>query len=237
MYGMTHQGLKRRRNEDDFFIHHEGLFAILADGMGGHNGGNIASSQAVKKFQQEIPLIISESKTKSELNEKIKNLYKKISEEICEQGIKDLSLTGMGTTAIVWLEWKKNVFLSYIGDSRTYLLCNDELYQVTWDHNAYNESISRGIFPDQRLRKMNTHSIYRVLGSQHEAIPTLSLFPKENSLWMMCSDGITDLLSYLEIFEILRQKMGIEEKVKNLISEGCRRGGHDNMTVVIIECS
>lgn len=252
----THAGMTGKNNEDRYavasFVLDENnqvpvLFAVLADGIGGHRAGEVAAELAVnhimqvvaKSDVQHIPRTIEEAVTEA-------------SDAIAAHSASNENLKGMGATcAIAWIIGDK-LYTAYVGDSRIYLMRGGRIQQLTVDHSWVQEAIEKGVLTPELAREHpNVHVIRRYLGSPEAPDPDfrLKIFDGEgdeqaesnqgmqllpDDILLLCSDGLTDLVWNDEILETVRTKPSLKEASRALVDIANSRGGHDNTTVVLI---
>lgn len=252
----THAGMTGKNNEDryavaSFFNNAQErvpvLFAVLADGIGGHRGGEVAAELAVNNIMQSIAK--GDGKYSRHL---IENAVSEASEAIAAHSSANEELKGMGSTCVIaWIIADK-LYTGYVGDSRIYLMRGGRIQQLTTDHSWVQEAIEKGIItPEMARDHPNVHVIRRYLGSPVPPDPDfrLTLFDGEgahhpennqgvkllpNDVVLLCSDGLTDLVWNDEILEIVRSKPSLKEAARALVDLANERGGHDNITVVLI---
>jgi serine/threonine protein phosphatase PrpC len=252
----THPGMTGKNNEDRFAVASfmlDGeekmpvLFAVLADGIGGHRGGEVAAELAVNFIMQAVAK--SDGK---HTRQTIETAVSEASSAIAAHSATNDDLKGMGSTcATVWIIGDR-LFTGYVGDSRIYLMRSGRIQQLTIDHTWVQEAIEKGILTPELARDHpNVHVIRRYLGSpvppdpdfrlkwfdgegdQHaESNQGAQLLP--NDVLLLCTDGLTDLVWNDEILEIVRAKPTLKEAARALIELANSRGGHDNITVVLI---
>ncbi len=248
-------GLSGKNNEDNFavsaFIVSQchptpALFAIVSDGIGGHRAGEVASEIAVNVISQAV----EESDGGHPLAVFQQSFYN-ASETIVAKAEEDASRKGMGATTSCVLIIGQQLYIGYAGDSRIYLMREQRIHQLTRDHTWVQEALEKGLL-DQSIAKShpNLHVIRRYLGSPEPPAPDLRLFlnPNESDskaranqgmlltpgdVVMMCSDGLTDLVQDWEILGSLNGRT-LKQAVENLIALANSRGGHDNITVVML---
>ncbi len=251
----THAGMTGKNNEDryavaSFVLDEEDrmpvLFSVLADGIGGHRAGEVAAELAVNHIMQ----VVAKSDAR-QIRQTIENAVTEASDAIAAHSASNENLRGMGATcAITWIIGDK-LYTAYVGDSRIYLMRGGRIQQLTVDHSWVQEAIDKGILTPELAREHpNVHVIRRYLGSpeapepdfrlkvfgegdQHaEANQGVQLLPDD--VLLLCSDGLTDLVWNDEILEVVRTKPSIKEASRALIDLANSRGGHDNITVVLI---
>ena len=252
----THAGMTGKNNEDRYavasFVTNAQdktpvLFAVLADGIGGHRGGEVAAELAVNHIMQSIAR--GDGRYSRHL---IENAVSEASEAIAAKSSTNDDLKGMGSTCVMaWIIADK-LYTGYVGDSRMYLMRGGRIQQMTTDHSWVQEAIEKGIItPEVARDHPNVHVIRRYLGSPVPPDPDfrLTLFDGEgahhpennqgvklqpNDVVLLCSDGLTDLVWNDEILEVVRSKPSLKEAARALVDLANERGGHDNITVVLI---
>lgn len=232
---VTDRGLVRTRNEDSYFIDEQRALFILCDGMGGHKAGNIASQLAVEVINREYQ-VQNESQIHASLNQAVQmaNL------EIWEAGNRNLEFRDMGTTAVVAVLYQLNgqfkITIANVGDSRLYLIRGGQIRQVTVDHTVAEQMHIQGIISrEEAIRSPYSHVLTRALGTHSVTQP--DLFEEdlqEGDLIVMCSDGLSDMLMETEILDISQRESDIDRMSRLYLQTALERGGHDNITVIII---
>ena len=228
----THVGRVREGNEDSLFPESSGSSSgpellMVADGMGGAVAGEIASGIAVT--------VASEADISDPISSEDRVL--KANEAVGEAVAADSSLAGMGTTlTLVKLTVDGVLDLAHVGDTRAYLLRDGELQQLTTDHTLVNELIELGrITPDEAENHPHRHLITRVLGLGPVGVDTLRMDLEDGDRVLLCSDGLTTMVSDFGIEQILAAGEGVEATVWALIEHANVAGGVDNTTVVVID--
>jgi protein phosphatase len=223
------------------------LFAVLADGIGGHRAGEVAAELAVNHVMQ----VVAKSDGKN-IRETIVDAVTEASNAIAAHSASNENLKGMGATcALAWVIGDR-LYTAYVGDSRIYLMRGGRIQQLTVDHTWVQEAIEKGILTPELAREHpNVHVIRRYLGSPEPPEPDfrLKFFDGEgdrqaeenqgvqllpDDVLLLCSDGLTDLVWNDEILETVRTKSSIREASRALIDLANSRGGHDNITVVLV---
>ena len=252
----THAGMTGKNNEDRYavasFVLDKNdktpvLFAVLADGIGGHRAGEVAAELAVNHTMQ----VVAKSDGRH-IKPTIEDAVNEASDAIAAHSASNENLKGMGSTcAIAWIVGDR-LHTAYVGDSRIYLMREGRIQQLTIDHTWVQEAIEKGVLTPQLAREHpNVHVIRRYLGSPAPPEPDfrLKLFDDEgdqhaegnqgfqllpNDVLLLCSDGLTDLVWNDEILEVVRSKASLREASRALVELANARGGHDNTTVVLI---
>ncbi len=240
--GLTDVGRVRATNQDSMLVDDEqGLF-IVADGMGGHAGGEIASRICIEQVSSEVKkkfahLLENSPKTHPDpvLMNHLANSINHASARIYEHSLEDPSLRGMGTTATVVKIVKDYAYCAHVGDSRFYLIRKGLIYQLSFDHSLVNEQVRAGILtPEEAEVHHLKNVITRSVGYQEEEdVDTLCTRLEEGDYLLLCSDGLHGKIGDGEISKITSEK-GLDA-VKELLDLANERGGEDNITVVIIE--
>ncbi len=234
--GASHRGLVRNNNEDHFLIEPElGLF-LLADGMGGHQAGEVASRIAVEA----ISSLMHKFNLKGHLSPEflLPKVTTAVHKSIRKFAELDDNLVGMGTTLVAawWPEDAKTLWLLHVGDSRAYLLRKRSLQLLTEDHTYINEWRRSGEATAEMLELMPRNVLSQALGFSQEITPDLShLDLQAGDRLLLCSDGLTDLISEADITTMLSRSGDPAAICENLIEAALKNGGRDNITVVVFE--
>jgi len=234
-FGETDVGLKRLKNEDTFLISPQGGFCLVADGMGGAAAGELASHM----FAETSMEILSEAVGRSTGNiiEQIQNAFRVANERIFKYAKENPGYNGMGCTAEL-LRFSDECFvIGHIGDSRTYRFRNQHLEQLTQDHSIVQEKINKGLItPAESKNHPMRNVILRAVGVEKNLSPDIingSRYPGD--VFLLCSDGLTDMVAEEQIQEVLSLSIDLSEKTKKLIDIAKLAGGKDNITVVLSE--
>jgi protein phosphatase len=252
----THAGMTGKNNEDRYAVasfvlnpreRTPVLFAVLADGIGGHKAGEVAAELAVNHIMQ----VVAKSDGRH-IRRTIEDAVADASNAIAAHSSTDDNLKGMGSTcATAWIIGDK-LHTAYVGDSRIYLIRGGRIQQMTVDHTWVQEAIEKNVLTPEAAREHpNVHVIRRYLGSPVPPEPDfrMKLFNDEsdqhaennqgmqlqpNDVLLLCSDGLTDLVWNDEILEMVRSKPNLKEAANALIELSNSRGGHDNITIILI---
>lgn len=229
----TDKGLKRENNQDSFlFNEKEGLF-VVADGMGGHLGGEVASKMAAETFVQTM---IEQKKKITAPRERIQYSYQTASAKIYDRANAETSdLHGMGTTMVAVYYTDQSLYIANVGDSRVYLFRQPYFWQLTEDHSLVNEQLRAGLVTESEFKNlMGRNVITRSVGYERDVVVDILERPVTiGDQFLLCSDGLSSLVPDAQIAEILRKYKG-DEAVKNCISAALSRGGDDNVTVMMV---
>lgn len=228
-------GLIRKQNEDSFCINEDLNLIAVADGMGGHQAGEVASSMAVKAFEG----YLLEHREAFDVNpqDTMLTAMQEANRIIYETARDNRSQNGMGTTLTVVVLDGGNLFLAHIGDSRAYLIQNQNIRQITQDHSLVNEMVKNGsLTEEQASRHPQKNILTRALGTSPEVITDLAQIKiKKHDLIILCSDGLTNLVNREEILEFAGQENDLDRFAEILVDKAIERGGFDNVTVVVCE--
>ena len=253
----THEGRSGKKNEDRYAVaafkvseaeDTPSVLAVVSDGIGGHQAGEVAAELAVR--------MIAESISESDATAPVETLRAAVIQAgnaIREEAEAEQGRRGMGSTCVcAWIIGDR-LFTASVGDSRIYLIRDHKIHQLTTDHTWVQEAIELGVLtPDQARSHPNTHVIRRYLGSRMPVVPDVRLrleagetdleaeenqgiALKETDRVLLCTDGLTDLVSDREILGAM-QTINLDNAVQQLIHLANLRGGHDNITIVALDC-
>ncbi|MBY0314293.1 MAG: Stp1/IreP family PP2C-type Ser/Thr phosphatase [Bdellovibrionales bacterium] len=238
-FGQTDVGLKRPKNEDSFLVDDSiGLF-IVADGMGGHKGGDLASSMAVEILRAVVSHSIKRNTGFFSPRDILIDGYIQASQQIYHKShIEQPELQGMGTTLVSALIHKGILYFGNVGDSRAYMIREGKMWQMTEDHSLLNEHIRAGFLKDTEIAKFQAKNVItRSVGFEREALcDVVERKVESGDRYLMCSDGLSGLVRPERILELC-QNPDIKAAVSSLIEEAKANGGDDNITVIIIDAS
>lgn len=231
---LTDKGLRRDSNQDSYLINEDiGLF-IVADGMGGHSGGEVASSMAVETVEEIALQPGAEKKSPREL---ILQCYEESSRRIFDKAAHERpELAGMGTTMVLSYLRGKHLYVGNVGDSRCYLFKKPYLWQITEDHSLINEQLRAGVMTEEQVHQfVGRNVITRSVGYEREVYPDVierEVAPGE--MFLMCSDGLSSLVPDQRICEIMNQNTP-DKIVKACVEQALANGGDDNVTVLLLQ--
>lgn len=227
--GITDIGQIRSSNQDSFYIDTNGKWCVVADGMGGHNGGETASKIAVETVKENMIGF-----DKDDFSEKFRELCQKANTAIYNAASEDESLYGMGTTIVLCGFSKNKATVAHIGDSRAYLLSGNKLKRITRDHSVVQDLLDNGTITEEQAKvHPQKNYITRAVGTDKDVEPDISTLTfKKNDSIIICSDGLTSMVDDSAILEISRDNSpGVA--VQKLAALANIKGGTDNITVVI----
>ena len=233
----TDVGMIRSGNEDNFAVSasgDRGLF-IVADGMGGHAAGEVASEMAVQIVQLELSSV--RDLTDRNAAERVRNALRKANRTIHDRTITEVDKQGMGTTASVLIVSATRYLIGQVGDSRVYLLRDGALQQLTKDHSYVQEQVDAGyLTPEQARYHPYSNVITRCVGASPDVEPDVYQGDaRVGDLFLVASDGLTGMVDDRRLQMLLMSRTEPERKVHLLISEANGRGGLDNITAIIVQ--
>ncbi len=230
-YLRTHIGLVRKNNEDSCFAteKHGCLFAVVADGMGGHSGGEVASRIVIDTAVQ----FLEDSDISDFNTDSIKKLLSDANKCVWERALQDKELQGMGSTATLAIIMGRRALIGHVGDSRAYLFRSGKLEQLTKDHSYVQMLIENGyITKEEALRHPHRNIITRAIGAERDVdTDVLTIDLKKGDVILLCSDGLNNAVTDEHICDILLSDE--DAAADRLIEESLSSGGTDNITVFI----
>ena len=239
--GLTDKGLVRSSNQDSLLLDDRQKLFIVADGMGGHAGGEIASSIAVEtisRYVKDNEKVFEkgehEAGADARISATLADAINHASAKIYEHALEDPALRGMGTTTTLVKFVGRRAYCAHVGDSRLYLIRSRFLYQITFDHSLVNEQVRAGILtPEEAEIHHLKNVITRSVGYQEEEdVDTTSLEIEDGDQLVLCSDGLHGKVNDQEISNIrIEEGPGAVDQLINLANE---RGGEDNITVIVM---
>ena len=227
-------GLVRDGNEDSAFV--SGRLIAVADGMGGHAGGEVASRVAIRTLQSMAPMLTDETIDSDSSHDLIINSLHTIDVEIGDFAREAIELRGMGTTLTALVIHNDAIALLHVGDSRCYRLRGNTLEQLSNDHTVIQELLSQGaITPTEALDHPQRSVLTQALMGEGNIVPILQLYDaKAGDRYLLCSDGLSNVLTEKEI-KLLLKKRDKKAAIKDLIDATYIQGAPDNITIVIAD--
>ena len=225
----THVGNVRSSNQDSVILG-QNLYGV-ADGMGGHQAGDIASRMTAELLTASLKGLVPRTDTFLEI-------VRDINARVYARQKEDAALSGMGTTLTALWEADDAVLTAHVGDSRAYLLRGGELRQVTEDHSMVAEMVRQGLITEEEASiHPYRHVITRAIGTDENVEPDILVSEKQaGDRWLICSDGLTNCVTDAEIREHLL-RYDLPEAADRLLLLALENGGNDNITLVITEVS
>jgi len=232
----TDLGKKRTHNEDSILVDESLRVFLLADGMGGHQAGEVASDLAVKECYACLKEHIDKARNIGDVSNLLVESLLKSHHTVRAGAATDINLAGMGTTLIQMLIIGNNVYVCHVGDSRAYLIRNG-IKQITQDHTSEMYFVKEGIAVEGVLPVQKMRVLTQAVGGQATPVPEIKqirLHPKD--ILLLCSDGLTDMLPDEEIESIVQKyRDNLTLAVDNLINAANDKGGIDNISVILVE--
>lgn len=238
IYAETDIGMVRQMNQDAYYISEENdnyKLCILADGMGGYTGGEIASKLACISSANYIKQNFKdENYTKEEIMLIIRNAMNEANNTVYEKAQQDRELEQMGTTLEICLIYNNRAYIGHIGDSRIYRIRQDFMRKITTDHSYVQKLIKDGkITKEEALTHPKKNMLMKAVGCEEYIEPDVTVKGfNPGDIILICSDGLTNMIAEQEIFNIIKQDT--PNATKNLIQKAKELGGTDNITVIII---
>lgn len=232
-------GIKRDDNQDSFYVseNNDILLYLVADGMGGHKAGKIASTMARDIIQRNF---IGNNVKLDEENDILKMMKSSIEEantKIYLKSMENEEFKGMGTTIVLAYIFKNKVYIGHVGDSRAYLIRDKEITQITEDHSYVNQLLKTGSITKKEAKiHPKRNMITRAVGSS--SIIEIDFITKEynqDDILLLCSDGLTNMVKDNQILKTFKDKENIQESCEKLIKQANDNGGIDNITVIAIK--
>ncbi len=226
-HAFTDTGQQRRHNEDSYYARTP-VFAV-ADGMGGAQAGEVASHAAVEAVAAGLP-------EEGTAEDRLAAVVRRANEAIFRMSREDDSRAGMGTTLTAVHVGEQDVAIAHVGDSRAYRFRDGELSRLTEDHSLVEEMRRRGQLTAEEADEHPQRSIItRALGPEPDVLVDTRSWPaRDGDVLLLCSDGLTSMISEAQVAEILREATGLEQAGRALIAAANRAGGRDNITVVLL---
>ncbi len=237
--GICDIGRVRATNQDAIYLNKKEKIFLVADGMGGHSGGEIASTMAVK--------YISEFYKKMNINESgdVQNAISDANKKIKKYADSDKNLRGMGTTVISLSFYENQALIGCVGDSRVYLFQNNQIFQLTRDHSMVQEKLNLGIYNrEQAANDPHKNILSRTVGYEDNVdIDAFSYKYRSGDVFLLCSDGLHGKVSDEDIAHILKTNfakedlddVSIRHTAQELVSQAYENGGQDNISVVLVQ--
>lgn len=242
-FGLTDVGMRRDHNEDSYLVDDDAQLYAVADGMGGHLGGEMASLLAVTTIKESVredrDKLLNGRPYKGPIEQHpalmmLPKAVKRACAAIFHKAQEVPELQGMGTTAIGVAFVDNYAFFGHVGDSRAYLIRDGRIEQLSEDHSLVNEQLKAGLItPEQARMSRFKHIITRSVGFEQDvAVDTMVVPTLEGDIYVLCSDGLSNLVSNTELRDVLQNSF-LRDGPRDLVALGNERGGDDNITVVV----
>lgn len=240
MVQRTHTGKVRDHNEDSVGLVKTDagvIIAVVADGLGGHNAGEIASQETVKIVTERLQEFEANHSTQTKIDA-LTAVVEEANEKVYKLANQHGKLQGMGCTVVSIIAEPNEVVIAHVGDSRAYLLHKDGLYQLTEDHSFVNLLKKHGQITEEEARTHpKRNMIVRAVGTSESVEVDLIDTPwRQGDIFLLCSDGLTSMVSDREIGLVLSStRMNLEEKADRLVEMALEAGGTDNISLILLE--
>lgn len=225
-------GMKRTNNEDAIYVNEQNHLYLVADGMGGCNAGEVASNTAISAFVEAM-----EQSQATEILDKMMESILDCNRKVFEKSKQKAEYTDMGTTLVAAVIENNKIFVVHVGDSRAYIFRQNNLRQITTDHSYVMELVKSGsITREEAERHPKKNIITRAVGIRDDVEADIIIEDiLEGDKVLLCTDGLSNMVSKNEIIEILVQTYPTEEKVQKLVHLANEKGGLDNISLILIE--
>lgn len=238
---ISDRGMLREKNEDfwNIVLSADGSpqAFIVADGMGGHEAGDVASRMAVEAISKEVAVQMQNPESGCSVQSFLEKAILSSNEDIYQYALTHLNGAGTGTTLTAGVLHKGRLTIAHIGDSSLYLLRNGVIEKITRDHSFVGELVEKGVLDAEEAR---THplrnQITRALGYEKQVqidFYDLDIQPKD--IYLFCTDGLTSKITQDELVSMLTAKAELEQTLKNMVALANQRGGEDNITAIAVK--
>jgi protein phosphatase len=238
--GLTDAGRMREQNEDNIAMAPEAGLVVVADGMGGHRAGEVASRLAVEVIQRHIVDTLSEAGENSNGSIEValvRDAIQQANQAIYAHARENPEYAGMGSTVVVALFYGDKLCVGHVGDSRLYRFRDTILEQVTEDHSVVQELISRGLVTAEEARQsISKNLVTRALGIDPDVEADVSEHDVyDDDVYLLCSDGLNDVLADGDL-ELMLTELGrnLEATARQMVDTANERGGPDNISVILV---
>ncbi len=236
----TDPGLARENNEDSVAVDLHTQLAVLADGMGGYNAGEVASGMATAFIKSEMGRWLAQAGKNAnarEVRRALEICVDNANRSIFNAACSNAQYTGMGTTLVVGVFQEGRLMLGHIGDSRCYRLRGNEFSQITRDHSLLQEQMDAGLItPEQAATSLNKNLVTRALGVEDAVLLETNEHRTEvGDIYLICSDGLSDMVSDEGIAAIMQESQDLDTMAHALVNEANAGGGRDNISVLLAQ--
>ena len=234
VYSTTHVGKRRKNNQDSILVNTDLNLYAVADGMGGHKGGEVASAKAIEVLENYMLDAVKKKDFFPEVA--LMEAFQIASNQVyLKSRENELALAGMGTTLVACFIWQSKIFFANVGDSRAYLFRDPYLWRVTEDHSVINEQLKKGLISEDQAGLLeDTNVITRSIGFMPDVevdVFEKKILPKD--FFMLCSDGLSGMVPDKEICEISRNN-SLEKVTERYLQQALDAGGDDNISIIVI---
>lgn len=237
-YCLTDTGLVRKHNEDSVLINknlNNDYLLVVADGMGGHRAGDVASAICIDIIGKAWSKVEG-FKDRKEALKWLNSIFMKVNQHILDYANDNEDCLGMGTTLTVALVFEDYTVIGHVGDSRCYVLTKKMMHQITTDHSLVNHLIkTKEITEEEAQFHPKKNVLMKAVGTNRSLEVDYFDFKNDYCSILLCSDGLTNLLTNEEIFDILVNHKTTEFRVDRLVNSAKDKGGYDNISVALLE--
>lgn len=246
-FGHTDLGKSRKTNEDDYLYHRlrqqpeigapPAHLAAVADGIGGHFGGEVASGLAIRILEDNLSRALAEPDKTRDHQQILKACFEEVNREIFSRAAQDDRLAGMGSTMVAVLLKGGKASVANVGDCRAYIYRDGSLSQITRDHNWKEEQLRAGSMPEAEILNSPLRNLVtRSLGFEADVeVDTFEVEMLDREYLLLCSDGLYKPLAKREIAKAFKRKKTPEKICRGLVRKAFRKGGQDNITAVVLQ--
>ncbi len=239
--GKSDTGRVRPTNQDAFVcgeLSDTTCFAVVCDGMGGANGGNVASAMAIKVIADRIVDVYRDGMTETALRRMLESAVSAANIEIFDAAAENLDLRGMGTTVVAVVAGDNKAYIAHVGDSRAYMATSDGFEQITSDHSVVQAMVEKGqLTQNEAKNHPRKHFLTRALGVEENVECEFNAVDfSGDDILLLCTDGLTNMVETDDIYAIVRRSEW-EDTPGALISAANMAGGSDNITAVVFACT
>ncbi len=238
---ISDRGMLREKNEDfwDIVLAADGSpqAFIVADGMGGHEAGDVASRMAVQAISKEVKAQVGIMDSVTSFRKFLEKVIFEANNEIYQYALKNLSGAGTGTTLTAGVLHNEKLTVAHIGDSRFYLLRKGKSEKLTRDHSFVGELVEKGILDAEEARKHPLRNqITRALGYEKQVqVDFYEVDVQVGDIWLFCTDGLTLKVTPDELLSMLTDEVDLEGTLQNMVTLANQRGGEDNITAIAVK--
>lgn len=237
---VSDKGKVRDENEDSYYVNEDLSLFIVSDGMGGHQGGRLAS----KIIVEDLPVMIetrwhkARSTRSRAIGSLLRNSIIEQNQHMYMEGLSESGYVDMGATVVVVFIHNSRVYVANVGDSQAFRFRNHRLWQITKDHTVISELLEQNEIEHTEIDGHPAQGqITQYIGMNEDVCPHLRSFHlRKNDLILLCSDGLTDMISLREISNILTTEQDAQIMCQGLVDAAKQAGGHDNITALCIHC-
>jgi len=234
----TDTGKQRKHNEDSLIVDAKRDIFIVADGMGGHRAGEMASRIAVEVVYDYLLASADQTSGGKDIHELLRTALFKAHDAIMASTINNLPLKGMGTTLVIMIIRGNRAYICHVGDSRAYLIRREDIRMVTKDQTVGEYVVRHKKMRTEEVPRKFWHTLTQAVGVTKKIVPESKDFElRTGDILLLCSDGLSDMLSDKELLGIIKKNRGknFDDTARMLVETANKKGGSDNISVVLVE--